>query len=67
MPGIEDVAVVGLPEEERGESVVAAIVPKKGMKVDLEGVRKWAEQSLSHYALPRQIAILSKFLILILW
>lgn len=60
MPGIEDVAVVGLPEDERGESVVAAIVLKKGMKVDLESVRKWAEKSLSHYALPRQIAILSE-------
>ncbi len=60
MPGIADVAVVGLPEEERGESVVAAIVLKKGMKVDLESVRKWAEKSLSHYALPRQIAILSE-------
>ena len=60
MPGIEDVAVVGLPADEHGESVVAAIVLKKGTKVDLESVRKWAEQSLSHYALPRQIAILSE-------
>lgn len=60
MPGIEDVAVVGIPEGERGESVVAAIVLKSGVKVDLESVRKWAEKSLSHYALPRQIAILSE-------
>lgn len=60
MPGIEDVAVVGIPEDESGESVVAAIVLKKGANVDLESVRKWAEKSLAHYALPRQIAILSE-------
>lgn len=60
MPQVEDVAVVGLPggEGDAGnERVVAAIVPKEGQTVTLEQVRSWAEKTLSHYALPRQIAI----------
>ena len=63
MPQVEEVAVVGLPggEGDAGnERVVAAILPKEGQTVTLEQVRSWAEQTLSHYALPRQITILSE-------
>ena len=63
MPQVEEVAGVGLPggEGDAGnERVVAAILPKEGQTVTLEQVRSWAEQTLSHYALPRQIAILSE-------
>ena len=60
MPQVEEVAVVGLPAESGNESVVAAILPKEGQTVTLEQVREWAEKTLSHYALPRQIAILSE-------
>ena len=63
MPQVEDAAVVGLPggEGDAGnEHVVAAIVPKEGQTVSLEQVRTWAERTLSHYALPRQVAILSE-------
>ena len=60
MPQVEDVAVVGLPGDSGNENVVAAILPKEGQTVTLEQVRAWAEKTLSHYALPRQIAILSE-------
>ncbi|MCL3778264.1 MULTISPECIES: AMP-binding protein [unclassified Actinomyces] len=60
MPEVEDVAVVGLPGDAGNEHVVAAIVPKEGQTVSLEQVRAWAERTLSHYALPRQVAILSE-------
>ena len=60
LPQVEEVAVVGLPAESGNESVVAAILPKEGQTVTLEQVREWAEKTLSHYALPRQIAILSE-------
>ncbi|WP_407646573.1 AMP-binding protein [Actinomyces haliotis] len=63
MPQVEEVAVVGLPggEGDAGnERVVAAIVPKEGQTVTLEQVREWAEKTLSHYALPRQVEILSE-------
>lgn len=60
MPQVEDVAVVGLPAEAGNESVVAAILPKEGQTVTLEQVREWAAKTLSNYALPRQIAILTE-------
>ncbi|GAA1624008.1 AMP-binding protein [Georgenia ruanii] len=60
MPGVSDVAVVGLPDGARGESVVAALVLEPGARVDLEGVRRWTHERLSHYAIPRRIAVLEE-------
>ncbi|WP_074015219.1 AMP-binding protein [Actinomyces polynesiensis] len=60
MPGVSDVAVVGVPAGSFGESVVAAIVLEAGASVTLEDVRTWAEKSLAHYALPRQIVVMSE-------
>ena len=60
MPQVADVAVVGLPGEAGNESVVAALVVHAGETVNLEQVREWAEKTISHYALPRQIAILNE-------
>ncbi len=57
MPGVVDVAVVGMPADSFGESVVAALVLEPGAKVDLESVRRWTEGKLSHYAMPKSIAI----------
>ena len=60
MPEVEDVAVVGLPEGARGEAVVAALILKAGATVTLEDVRRWAEKSIAHYALPRRIVVMSE-------
>ena len=58
MPGVEDVAVVGMPESYRGEEVVAALILEAGATVTLEDVRRWAEKSIAHYALPRRIVVM---------
>ena len=60
IPGVRDVAVVGIPEGEADESVVAALILDSGASVTLESVREWAEKSLAHYALPRQIVVLNE-------
>ncbi|MFP7695969.1 AMP-binding protein [Trueperella sp. LYQ143] len=58
MPGVVDVAVVGMPTDSFSESVVAALVLEPGANVDLEAVRRWTEDKLAHYAMPKSIAIL---------
>lgn len=60
MPGVKDVAIVGMPTA-NGEKVTAALVLEEGAsQVSLEDVRAWAEKQISHYALPRQLAIVSE-------
>ena len=60
MPGVADVAVVGMPGGNKGEEVVAALVLEGGASVTLADVREWAEKSLAHYALPRQVVVLQE-------
>ncbi|WP_448060104.1 AMP-binding protein [Cellulomonas hominis] len=61
MPGVADVAVVGVPGGDLGEKVVAAIVLAAGTTaMDLAAVRAWCEQRLARYALPRDLVILTE-------
>jgi long-chain acyl-CoA synthetase len=59
MPGVADVAVVGVPGGDLGETVVAAVVLDPGATgIDLESVRSWCEQRDARYALPRRLVVL---------
>ena len=61
LPGVADVAVVGVPVADATEEVTAAIIMEEGaQRLTLEQVRKWAEKSIAHYALPRQIVFITR-------
>ena len=61
LPGVADVAVVGVPVANATEEVTAAIIMEEGaQRLTLEQVRKWAEKSIAHYALPRQIVFIAE-------
>jgi long-chain acyl-CoA synthetase len=61
MPGVADVAVVGVPGGDLGETVVAAVVLEpEAHGVDLESVRAWGEKHLARYALPRRLVVLDE-------
>jgi len=54
-PGVRDVAVVGLPDEEWGERVAAAIVAED--IPTLAQVRAWARDRLAPYKLPTRLVV----------
>ena len=60
MPGVRDVAVIGLPGGDLGEKVVAAIVTEIGAHVDIAAVREWCGERLARYAVPRELVILTE-------
>ena len=61
LPGVADVAVVGVPVADATEEVTAAIIMEEGaQRLTLEQVRQWAEKSIAHYALPRQIVFIAE-------
>lgn len=55
-PGVQEVAVVGLPDTRSGEHVAAALVVD-GALPTLEAIRAHCEGVLARYALPREIVI----------
>lgn len=60
MPGVIDVAVVGMPDASLGEQVVAALVTEPGVHVELDAVREWLKDKVSRYAIPRSIHALEE-------
>jgi malonyl-CoA/methylmalonyl-CoA synthetase len=52
-PGISECAVVGVPDDEWGERVCAAVVVADGSTIDNDELRRWAKQRLAPYKVPR--------------
>jgi long-chain acyl-CoA synthetase len=58
MPGISDCAVVGLPSEEYGEVLVAAVTLRPDMHVDEEAIKRFLGSRLGKSKIPRRVHIL---------
>lgn len=54
-PDIDDAAVVGLPREDGGEQIVAAVVYLEGAVVDTEALRDFCRTRLTAYKVPKRI------------
>lgn len=60
LPGIHSAYVVGLPDRERGQLVVAAVVPRDGATLDFAHIRATLSQRLSSYKVPREYIAISR-------
>jgi feruloyl-CoA synthase len=56
-PDINEVAVIGTPHAEWGESVTAVIVPREGQEIQLDEVKAYCAKYLAKYKIPRLIEI----------
>jgi len=53
--GVEDIAIVGIPDARDGEHVVAAVVVKPGMTVDEQALRAYGRETLTPYKVPKRV------------
>ena len=58
---VEDVAVVGAPDEQYGELVYAFIRPKEGAVVTKEGLRNWCRGKIATIKIPQEIELTDHF------
>jgi fatty-acyl-CoA synthase len=60
-PGIEQVQVVGIPDEKYGEIVGAFVILKKGSELQPEDVRDYCAGRISHHKTPKHVFLVSEF------
>lgn len=61
-PSVRQVAVIGVPDADKGEVVKAFVVPNgdaaNAPAFDRDGLIAWAKENMSHYKVPRQLELL---------
>jgi long-chain acyl-CoA synthetase len=53
-PGVEEAAVIGIPDKLRGEAVCAYLVPKAGVTLEKQALRKYLLEHVAPYKVPRK-------------
>ena len=59
-PGIAEVAVTGVDDEEFGQALAAFVVPRPGAKLTSAEVRRYVRESLARYKVPRRVEFLTE-------
>ena len=61
-PDIEDVQVIGVPDEKYGEELAAWVKLRAGADaLDADQVREFATGKLAHYKIPRYVLLVDEF------
>src|SRR3712207_2528390 len=59
-PAIQEAAVLGIPHQELGEEVAAAVVVKDGEDVDEDTLRSYVKEQVAAYKYPRKIVFMDE-------
>ena len=61
MPQVQDVQVVGLPDQKYGEELCAWVILKPGQALTEDDVRAFCKGRIAHYKVPRYIRFVAEF------
>jgi fatty-acyl-CoA synthase len=60
-PQVQDVQVVGIPDQKYGEELCAWIIVRPGQTLDEESIRAFCKGQIAHYKVPRYVRFVSEF------
>jgi len=58
MPGVGEVAVIGVPDERLGEVGMAFVVPAPGQSLTSDEVIAWSRDNMANFKVPRRVELL---------
>ena len=59
IPGVNDCAVFGIPDEEFGESLCTHVLPETGSDLTVDGVRIYLGHHMANYKVPKVVKIVT--------
>jgi fatty-acyl-CoA synthase len=60
-PSIQDVQIIGIPDEKYGEEVCAWIIVKEGASLEVEAVTEFCRGQIAKYKIPRYVRFVKNF------
>ena len=64
-PKVQDVQVIGVPDQKYGEEICAWIKLREGQTATPEDIREFCKGQIAHYKIPRYVEFVSDFLMTI--
>ncbi len=58
MPGVGEVAVIGVPDERLGEVGMAFVVPAPGATLSADEVIAWSRKNMANFKVPRRVEVI---------
>ena len=60
-PGVDDVAIIGVPDEKWGESLMAFVIARPGAKPDGRELEAFLKERIAGYKVPRRYCFVDNF------
>jgi fatty-acyl-CoA synthase len=60
-PAVQDVQVIGVPDERYGEEIMAWVKVREGQTVTAEEIRDYCRGKIAHYKVPRYVRLVDGF------
>ncbi len=57
-PAVQEVAVIGIPDQKWGETVKAVVVPKPGASIEEADIIAWARERIAAFKAPRSVDVI---------
>ncbi|MBR4951137.1 MAG: AMP-dependent synthetase, partial [Clostridia bacterium] len=58
---VKDVQVIGVPDEQYGEEIMAVIIPKDGETITEEEIKTYVKEHMAKHKTPRYVSFVTEF------